>query len=47
MPDKETTIINKITKNGKFEINAEIEKAINLEPSVIDRSQFGLGNKTL
>ena len=41
------TIINKMIKNGKFEINAEIEKAINLEPSGINGSQFGLGNQKL
>ena len=33
--------------NYKFEINEEIEKAINLEPSGIDGSQFGLGNQKL
>ena len=31
MLDKEMTLINKIIKNGKFEINAEIKKAINPE----------------
>ena len=47
MPEKEATIINKITKNGKCEINAEIEKAINPEPSGIDGSQFELENQKL
>ena len=47
MPDKETMLINKITKNRKFKINAEIENAINPEPSGIDGSRFGLGYKKL
>ena len=47
MPDKETTIINKITKNGKFEINTEIEKAINFEQTRIDGSVFGIRNQKL
>ena len=47
MLDKETTIINEITKNDKFEVNAEIEKAINPKPSGIDGSQFRLGNQKL
>ena len=38
MLDKETMLINKITKNGKFEINAEIEKAINPEQAKIKGS---------
>ena len=47
MFDKETTLINKITKNNKFEINAEIENAINLEQDEIDRSRFGIDNQEL
>ena len=47
MLDKETTLINKITKYDKFEINAEIEKAINHEQAGIDGSQFGLENQEL
>ena len=47
MLDKETTIINKITKNGKFEINAEIKNAINPKQIGIDRIRFGLGNQEL
>ena len=39
--------MNKITKNGKFEINAEFEKAINPESSGIDGSRFGLVNQKL
>ena len=45
MLDKEMTLTNKIIKNGKFEINVEIEKAINLEQAGIDGSRFGLGNQ--
>ena len=41
MLDKQTTLINKITKNGKFEINVKIEKAINPEQAGIDGSRFG------
>ena len=38
MLDKETTLINKITKKGKFEINIEIKIAINPEQARIDGS---------
>ena len=47
MSDKETTLINKITKNGKFEINTEFEKAINPEQDRIDKCRLGLGNQEL
>ena len=47
MLNKETTLINKITKTDKFEINTEIERAINLEQARIDGSRFGFGNQKL
>jgi len=47
LTDKETTQNIKFTINGKFEINAEYEKAMNPEQTGIDESQFGLGNQKL
>ena len=47
MLDKETMLINKITKNRKFEINKEIERAINPKQARIDEIQFELGNQEL
>ena len=38
MLDKETMLINKITKKGKIEINIEIKKAINPEQVGLDGS---------
>ena len=47
MLDKETMLINKITKKGKIEINIEIKKAINLEQVGLDGSWFELGKQEL
>ena len=44
MLDKKTTLINKIINNDNFEINTEIEKAINPEQAGIDENRFGLEN---
>ena len=47
MSGKKTTLINKITKNDKFEINTKIKKAINLEQAGFDGIRFRLGNQKL